>query len=728
MHNRAHFKGWKTGKEGESRGFAALGRPALGLSALSRNLETRDASQLIYSRGCDVDICSTPPLYFFLRQCIMAERIPLIDTPKRVKLQSQANDLKTALKDFERTFAAKHDGKKPGREDIKANAEISGKYKEYNKLRDVIAGKVGIEALHAPPQQEQSARVRQRKHNRTDSAISLTPHRSHRIETPSKGRHHPSQLDPYDAPGSASPRFMLQAVGPTPHRDGTILGIFDMLYASGGSRKSSQETPSGSKRKTDALYEAAVEGRDLQQTITQTPRQSRDGKYANQVNHLSTTTPKSGSATGRRNHSKTPVSESKRFMLQHFFTTPSAVRFATMLQDEAGTDARTPAVHKTPLRDQVLGVSPAKGQVPAAADTTPPYLKRSFSFKERLLSASGNPVSPSASQRMASPTATRTLGPRTLHRAKFAPKPLSQIIADRASQQNQEQNPKEDDDDDNNDDDDDLDALREMEEEDLNVLAVDSQSLNPLAAGDFEGSATTWKKKGQKRTTRRAIMRPTRMKPAAAPRFVGADDDEAEDNDGDHDGHMMDPDVSRIEETQFMPDDALERNLEPDDDELEYLIAEAEQAGHDDDLQPPTEESAHESVHGDNNEDTFLPEPADSDFDVESPVKRRKKSPATTSSTKQSKSKSKFGSSKPLPEADHLSKLLGHPTKSNSKSQTLKAQKTSREDDGVAKKINPNAQSHMNFRSLKIRNKNSKAKGGGGGAGRRFGRFGRNRR
>ena len=38
--------------------------------------------------------------------------------------------------------------------------------------------------------------------------------------------------------------------------------------------------------------------------------------------------------------------------------------------------------------------------------------------------------------------------------------------------------------------------------------------------------------------------------------------------------------------------------------------------------------------------------------------------------------------------------------------------------------INPNAHSHMNFRSLKIRNKNSKAKGGG-----RFGgRFGKGRR
>ncbi|KEF62888.1 uncharacterized protein A1O9_00862 [Exophiala aquamarina CBS 119918] len=649
----------------------------------------------------------------------MAESATLIDTPKRGKLQSQANDLKIALKDFERTFAAEHDGKKPGREDIKANAEISSKYKEYNKLRDVIAGKLGIDALNVPSQQEQNARIRQRKHHRTDSAISLNPHRPHSMETPSKGRYHPSQLDPYDAPGSASPKVMLQTVGPTPHRDGTILGIFDMLYSSGGSRKSSQETPSGGKRKIDVLYADAVETRDLPKTITQPPRRNQDGKSVSQAEHLSTSVPRSGAATGRRNHSKTPVSESKRFMLQHFFTTPSAVRFATMLQDEAGADARTPAVHKTPLRDQVLGVSPAKGQVPAAADATPPYLKRSFSFKERLLSVSGIPASPSSSQRLASPTSTRILGPRTLPRAKFAPKPLSQIIADRASQQNDQPRAMEVDD-----NDDDLDALREMEEEDLNVPVGDSKSHDSLVAGDFEGSARTWKKKGQKRTTRRAIMKPTRMKPAAAPRFVAADDDEAEDDDGDgdDDDQMMDPDVSRVEETQHLPDD----------DELEYLIAEAEQAGHDEDY-------THDTIQcdwDDDNEDPFLADQAASDVDVESPVKR-KKSPAPS---KNSKSHSKFTSrsSRALQDTNGSELVAKATTKSKSKTKKPKAQKKDAQHNGdgdddddddnsiVARKINPNAQSHMNFRSLKIRNKNSRAKGVGGGRG--YGRFGRNNR
>jgi hypothetical protein len=567
--------------------------------------------------------------------------------------------------------------------------------------------------LNVPSQHEQHARTRHRKHHRTDSAISLTPHRSLPIETPSKGRFHPSQLDPYDAPGSASPKVILHAVGPTPHRDGTILGIFDMLYASGGSRRSSQETPSGSKRKIDALYDDAVGAKDLQRAIAQTPRQNRGGKAASQNNHVPTTTPRSGAATGKRNHSKTPVSESKRFMLQHFFTTPSAVRFATMLQDEAGTDVRTPVGHKTPLRDQVLGMSPLRDQVaPAPApDATPPYLKRSFSFKERLLSASGNIASPSSLQRMKSPVSSRTLGPRALQHAKFAPKPLSQIIADRASQQNHVQNMDEE-------DDDDLEALREMEAQEVNVLVGESQSSNPPALGYGEEPARIWKKKGQKRTTRRAIMRPTKMKPAAAPRFVAADD-EFEDYD-ENNSHLMDTEVSRVEETQYMPDDALENGLDPDEDELEYLIAEAEQADHDKGLQLPGEVNSDDSVHGgsddhEDNEDFFLPEPADSD--IESPVKKRKKSPVT--SRKSNSRSSKF------PHDDNPSDLLGNPSTSKSKKSTKKNSRNIDENDddsgNLTRKINPNAQSHMNFRSLKIRNKNSKAKGAGRG-------FGRNRR
>lgn len=621
----------------------------------------------------------------------MEPPLPLLDTPKKIKLQSRVNDLKTALKVFERAFAADHNGQKPSREDIKADVEIQAKYSEHSKLRGILDGKLSIEVLNTLSQQEENARNRQRKHRRIDSAISIKPHSTNPTQTPSKNRYHPNQHDPYDAPQSASPKVILREVGPTPHRNGTILGIFDMLHASGGSRKSSQESPVGSKRKRDALHDDATEAEGLQAAIAQTPRHDRGSKSAVQSTRLSTATPKSGHATGRRNHSKTPVSESKRFMLQHFFTTPSAVRFATMLQDEGTPNAMTSVGTKTPLRDQVLGISPAKDPV-AAADATPPYLKRSFSFKERLLSASGNTGSPTSSHRKTSPASVRTLGTRRTKPAKFVPKPLSQMIADRANQQMQVQRANNGDGDD---DDDDLDAMREIELQEAHALVGDSQRENALAAGhDDEQQGRVWKKKGQKRTTRRAMIRPTQMKPQEAPKFVAADDDEDDDAE---DSQPTDCEASRVEETQYIPDDA------PDDDELEYLIAEAERTGAREDRQSADKDDQHEDLELDgfvvdeDLDETFLPEPAE--VDLESPIKKRKKSgdESKLSNTKTTHSKSKKKDQVAGGDDEH------NPT---------------------ARKINPNAQSHMNFRSLKIRNKNSKAKG----AGRGKSRFARGRR
>src|SRR5882757_2439112 len=163
----------------------------------------------------------------------MDDSITLLDTPKRVSLQSQADKLRATLKDYERTFATEHNGRKPGKDDIKADAIIVAKYKEYNKVSEVLAGKRSLETLNLPQ--------RKRRHGRIDSAISLTPHRTLKDNTPSKSTIHPNEIDPYDPPSSASPKVILNAIGPTPQRGGTVLGIFDLLSNS-GSLRGSQET------------------------------------------------------------------------------------------------------------------------------------------------------------------------------------------------------------------------------------------------------------------------------------------------------------------------------------------------------------------------------------------------------------------------------------------------------------------------------------------------------
>ncbi|EXJ89737.1 hypothetical protein A1O3_02804 [Capronia epimyces CBS 606.96] len=606
----------------------------------------------------------------------MDDAIPLLDTPKRKSIQSRADALRTALKDFERSFAAKNDGRKPSKEDIKTDAVVAAKYKEYNKVRDVLAGRLSLDVLHAPQTR------RRHEHTRTDSAISLTPNRPrHIVNTPSKARLHPNDIDPYDAPSSISPKVIPSAIGPTPRRDGTVLGIFDLLPRSGSARTAtSQETPSSRKRKIDWLFDTQDGDKGLNVAIAQTPSQRRSKQAENGPGSMLTITPRSHVLnTGRRQHSKTPASEGKKFMLNHFFATPSAIRFATMIDaDDADVHAKSPAQSsKTPLRDIVLGRSPSKddGAV-VTMDATPPYLKRSFSFKERLLSASAGSTTVSSSWKNATSPTLRRAGPRTLRHAKFGPKPLSQMIADLQSQSAEVRDEH----------DDDLDALREMESTKLNILVGDSQVEETPTEVDHGPSAEpvrTWTKKGQKRTTRRVIMRPVRMKPAELPKFVAAeedDDDElALDNQCDDEDDVND--TSRMEETQI--DSAIGPEPESDvDSELDYLIAQAERDG---------------------DEDEFFPENEQCTTSPRKGAGAKKKASAT--------------SRQPQLESDISGKRI---SKTSSRHKGKKAALGTEGDEVAMRTINPNAHSHMNFRSLKIKNKNSKAKGRG--------RYGRGRR
>ena len=591
----------------------------------------------------------------------MDDSVGLIDTPRKKSLQSQAESLRVTLKEYERTYAAEHNGHKPSRNEIKANKVVAGQYQCYQTIRDMLAGKRGLEGL------ETANRRKTRKgHERTDSSISLTPHRTQKTFSASKSRSHPNDIDPYDAPPSISPKVFPNAIGPTPRRDGTMLGIFDMLSNS-GSRDSSQATPSNRKRKADVLY-----ADESQATVTQSPSQKGRQSTANDTQAFPVATPRSSLATDRRNHSKTPVSDSKKFMLNHFFATPSAVRFAGVMD--------TPARTKTPLRDLVLGISPAKElelgvQILTQVDATPPYLKRSFCFKDRLLSAFEEPNPTS--------TSTRRAFSGGLRHARFAPKPLSQIISDRKQteeQERQRQQPR--DEDDNEDEDEDgLDALREMETNEVSVLVEDSQIVeDPTSAPEKaeagqEQPARMWKKKGQKRTTRRVIMRPVKVQPVAArkPKVVEAEQDMDVDEDVDED----DNNVSRVDETQLI-DTPTAGNTEPDDADMDFL----------DDVQ----------------NDSFDPD-EDDEHSEQTPFKKPapKQKSKSTSSSKSSPTKSKTDS-----------KPLGKPPKTQKDSGAREA------DEEAGRKINPNAHSHMNFRSLKIKNKNSKAKGRG--------RFGRGRR
>ncbi len=365
------------------------------------------------------------------------DTVELLDTPKRTALSSRSTTLRTKLKDWEKSFAASHDGRKPGKDDIKANLELAETYKEYNRVRDVLAGKLGAEALQSPSARNTGKSRRRVTGQSSDltTSITTTPRRRRESERHGVPTSHPNQLDPYDAPPSASPRpYLRNTIGPTPQRDGKVLGLFDLLSNSG---RSSQATPSTRKRKINAVQTIPgeqINGRDTSM-IAQTPSRKRprsDDIRGDLLEHLDGG-PESAS---RLRHSRTPASEGKKFMLSQFFATPNAMRFASIAEETEDSLAPiTPnGIDQTPLRTHVLGSrrNDGAGTHMPGPDATPAYLKRSYSFKDRLLSVSNSSTVASrtnASQDLSfpSPTSVRT-GPPTLRRYKSGPKPLSEIV------------------------------------------------------------------------------------------------------------------------------------------------------------------------------------------------------------------------------------------------------------------------------------------------------------
>ena len=406
-----------------------------------------------------------------------------MDSSEREELTARTSILKAELKTWERDFAAANDGKKASREDIKNDSEIgnhlglfkrdfiltillAAKYKEYNKARDLLSGKVV-----APPAPRETPR--KRKHAETVHIVSkrqqiaATPSK----KTPSRGPLRPWELDPYDSPSVIRSLFTpsKKALGPTPQKEGQVLGLFDLLEGSVG------RTPSKVEAKSISL----------KGPVAATPRKSRTQELGSK-------------------YSKTPGSLSKRRMLDAF-STPLKNR------DEIGEEGG-----KTPSTVSKLVFS------------TPSFLRRD-SHRIQLPTVNEN-----EDGSVLSPQMIRV--PR-----KPLVRGLSSMLAGLRKMEEEAA-------------DDDLEALHEMEmdmssqtqpgpapkpklaipalappvdivEDSQNALlsAFDdeakydsdaSASKDPMVERDSQ--LKIYKKKGQKRTTRRVNMKPTRSKPPSS--------------------------------------------------------------------------------------------------------------------------------------------------------------------------------------------------------------------
>jgi len=395
--------------------------------------------------------------------------------------------LRQELKQWESSFFAKHK-RKAEREDIKQHPDIGThslpmrvdgrgslipgiKYKKYNDLRH-------------PPLRNPSTKNAKPPKKRPHSSSSRPPPTTTTPGKRPKTAHnlHPSAIDPYDPPVSAhhSPITHRTSIGPTPQKDGMVLGLFDNL--SSGSRS---KTPS--KRRSLMAVTDNVEA-------TPSKRPSPQTGDDQQV------------STGKR-HRKSPLSTSK-LPNPNTYLTPSASR---ILNSKSTPSSRG-------------GVSILR------FDETPNFLRRD---SQRALTGKENTgVDEDISW---SPVTARHL-PKS-----YAGKGLSALVKGLRDMEEERL-------------DEDLDMLREMEDGDgptnkgqqQRLLVNDSQAADlPLGPdGGLESEddqeytdegkgrdgkpLKVWKKKGQKRTTKKVVMKPNTGKWKPEPAWKGENESEDE--------------------------------------------------------------------------------------------------------------------------------------------------------------------------------------------------------
>nr|POE93341.1 dna replication regulator sld2 [Quercus suber] len=125
--------------------------------------------------------------------------------------------LRLELKRWENEWAAANGGKKPDREVVKNNASIAAKYKEYNRL-----SQRHVQPVETP---------RKRKAVLDELSTNPTAHTPKRATktTTLSAKHGKAAHDEVELEPEPTPAFIRCALGPTPQRDGQVLGIFDAL-------------------------------------------------------------------------------------------------------------------------------------------------------------------------------------------------------------------------------------------------------------------------------------------------------------------------------------------------------------------------------------------------------------------------------------------------------------------------------------------------------------------
>ncbi|PLB52773.1 hypothetical protein P170DRAFT_353068 [Aspergillus steynii IBT 23096] len=522
-----------------------------------------------------------------------------------------SGNLRAELKEWERAFAAANEGRKAERNDIKQVPEIAAKYKEYSRLKSLEKSSKYEKKHRSNHPQAEEQRPKKRKHASPTGPGNdhhTTPRKTTKglFETPSKSRkdNAHSSHDLYDSPSVFRKLFSPSThMHPSPLK--AAIGPTPQRDGKALGLFDLLSESGGSTATPSATRIASVRGE-----AAQTPSKRRTMDTIAEEDEEEEDGPR-----GER----TPASSGKKYMLSNLFATPTTLRYAAMVENE------NDAVHADGEKQHQAGEN-----APPAESETPSFLRRSNPARYGLSNSTGN---------------AGGLSPMAVRKPpQFVGKGLSAIVRGLRDMEDERMQ-------------DDLDVLNEIEAEQAaaaNVEVTDSQVPdNP--------NGRTYKKKGQKRTTRRVNMKPVIAKPTVQAQIHSPEP--PEESDDDHEEHE---EPAAVPETQ-------RPNIAGDDDEFDY-------DGFDD----------IGSLH------TMSDPDLDSD-----PEYGEKSKPATKGKSFSEKMKEAIGEPDPQPR-DPQEKA---PPKA----------KASEPKKPRERKVNP--QAHANYRSLKIRSRGSKGRGAG-----RFGR------
>ncbi|EED15335.1 conserved hypothetical protein [Talaromyces stipitatus ATCC 10500] len=404
---------------------------------------------------------------------------------------NQLNSLRAELKQWEKAFADANGGRKAGRHDIKQDPSIAAKYKTYGRLRALEESSASTQNVGGQEKtpSESNHRTKRKITEVNDTADNkFTPRKAPRgTFTPSRNTanpHHPATIDPYDSPSTfrrlfspsthrqlqqPSPLPLKTAIGPTPQRNGKILGLFDMLSASGGSTA----TPSANRIAT------------LDHAIAQTPSRRKPAPKLDDIPESADNEKEEDEYELKNLMGRTPASSSKKMYLERLFATPTTLRFATMMEEEDNQPQRI-LYQKAETGTQTDVKHPLGSE-------TPSFLRRWNSGRYVSSSNDNDPANPF------SPVGVRKF-------QRYNGKRLTALVQGLRDMENERME-------------DDWDILNEIEAErngpalgiageGENVQVGDSQMPQVDAGDENLNGGKVWKKKGQKRTTRLVKMKP----------------------------------------------------------------------------------------------------------------------------------------------------------------------------------------------------------------------------